>query len=212
MKTAAATAAALILVAGLAAAQVPNVINYQGRLVDGEALVNGDVSLELRLYDSATDGTMLYADSSTVTVVDGLYSTHIGDDTVTGSLTDALTNAMVYLEAVVDGVPFSPRERLVAVPYAIRADRLGGGTLGDVGDRIYLTDGVFLERMSDWSIQLRDPWARVWTHPSELGDNISPDGTSAIYPVLAMDDNGNAIVLWRQSDGSSYQLFKSERR
>ena len=75
-------------------AQVPGVINYQGRLVDGDTLVNGDVSLELRLYDSATDGTMLYADSNTVTVVDGLYSTHIGDDTIAGSLSDALTNAI----------------------------------------------------------------------------------------------------------------------
>lgn len=103
-------------------AQVPGMINYQGRLVDGTNLVNGDVSLELKLYDAATDGALLYVDSNTVLVVDGLYSTYIGDDTVSGLLDDALTNAMVYLEPVVNGTALSPRERLVSVPYAVRAE------------------------------------------------------------------------------------------
>jgi len=118
-----------------ASAQVPNVINYQGRLVDATNLVNGDVSLELRLYDAATDGTLLYADSNTVTVVDGLYSTHIGDDTVLGTLGNALTNAMVYLEPVVNGTALSPRERLVCVPYAMQSHTLVGTEVIRIGDQ-----------------------------------------------------------------------------
>jgi len=149
----------MILTTGVLLAQVPNVINYQGRLVDGETLVNGDVSLELRIYDSATDGALLYADSNTVTVVDGLYSTHIGDDTIMGSLTNALTNAMVYLEVVIGGKMLTPRERLVTVPYAMKADRLAGGGLNAVGNRIYITDSIFLERRADGSIGVSDPWA-----------------------------------------------------
>jgi len=52
----------------------------------------------------------------------------------------------------------------------------------------------------------------VWTHPSALSDNISPDGQSAYDHQAAMDDNGNAIICWYQSDGSKYQIFKSEYR
>ncbi|PKN39251.1 MAG: hypothetical protein CVU62_03395 [Deltaproteobacteria bacterium HGW-Deltaproteobacteria-2] len=52
----------------------------------------------------------------------------------------------------------------------------------------------------------------IWTHPSSLTNNISLDGTDAEYPNLAMDDNGNAIIVWNQSDGTNSQTFKSEYR
>jgi len=53
---------------------------------------------------------------------------------------------------------------------------------------------------------------KTWTHPASLSDNISPDGQHAYAPQVAMDDNGNAVIVWRQSDGSNYQIFKSEYR
>ncbi len=52
----------------------------------------------------------------------------------------------------------------------------------------------------------------VWTHPGGLSDNISPDGQNAYNPQAAMDDKGNAIIVWRQGDGSKNQIFKSEYR
>ncbi len=53
----------------------------------------------------------------------------------------------------------------------------------------------------------------VWTSwPSSLTDNISPDGQDAEYPEVAMDNNGNAIITWMQSDGTNQQVFKSEYR
>jgi len=52
----------------------------------------------------------------------------------------------------------------------------------------------------------------VWTHPSGLNDNISPDEDDAYYPQVAMDDNGNAIITWEQNDSSKSQIFKSEYR
>ena len=51
-----------------------------------------------------------------------------------------------------------------------------------------------------------------WTHPSSLSDNISPDGQIALLHQVAMDDNGNAIITWYQSDGTNDQIFKSEYR
>jgi hypothetical protein len=52
-----------------------------------------------------------------------------------------------------------------------------------------------------------------WTHPTSLTDNISPDGTSASVPQVAMDNNGNAIIAWQQSDNiTGLQIFKSEYR
>ncbi len=99
-------------------AQSPALIHYQGRLVDGTNLVSGTAGLTLRLYDASAAGTLLYADSNAVTVVDGLYATYIGDGTISGNLDTALTYAQVWLEAEVNGATLTPRERLVSVPYA----------------------------------------------------------------------------------------------
>lgn len=54
----------------------------------------------------------------------------------------------------------------------------------------------------------------AWTHPSNQTDNISPDGQDAYNPWVAMDDNGNAIIVWeqRENTGTYYQIFKSEYR
>jgi len=52
----------------------------------------------------------------------------------------------------------------------------------------------------------------AWTHPANLGDYISPHGQDCTAPKVAMDNNGNAIIVWRQFDGASFQVFKSEYR
>ena len=59
-------------------AQVPQRINYQGRLLSGTNLVNGNVGLSLRLFNVPSGGSPQYEDSNSVAVADGLYSTFIG--------------------------------------------------------------------------------------------------------------------------------------
>lgn len=109
-----------------AEAQTPQLINYQGRLVNGTNLVNGNVGLSLRLFDASSGGTKLYEDSNAVTVADGLYSTFIGDNTTSGSLTNALAETNVFIEVAVNGNALSPRERMVSVAYALGAQTAAG--------------------------------------------------------------------------------------
>jgi len=60
----------LVMVIGIgtagAIAQVPGVINYQGRLVDGGAPVNGNREVVIRLFNLPAAGALLYEDSNTV--------------------------------------------------------------------------------------------------------------------------------------------------
>jgi len=113
-------------------AQPPSLINYQGRLVNGTNLVNGTVGLTLRLFDAPSAGKFLYADSNQVVVVDGLYSTYIGDGTITNDLDSALLATNVWLEAVVNGTVLSPRERFVSVPYARMVHDISTAPRGNV--------------------------------------------------------------------------------
>ena len=122
-----------------AGAQVPELINYQGRLVGTNGLVNGSVSLQLRIYDAPALGSILYEDSNTVTVADGLYATVIGDNTVSGTLAAALAATNAHLEVVVNGVALAPRERVLAVAYArvaaaVSPDGSGSGLDADLVD------------------------------------------------------------------------------
>ncbi len=117
----------LLVSSGSAPGGVPDAINYQGRLLSGTNLVNGDVSVSLRLYTTASGGTRIYEDSNVVTVVDGLYSTQIGDNTTYGSLEQALDHTNLYIEVWVNGVALSPREPLCAVAFARQSGPRGVG-------------------------------------------------------------------------------------
>ena len=50
----------------------------------------------------------------------------------------------------------------------------------------------------------------IWTPPAGLSDNVSPDGQSATKPRVAMDNNGDVVIVWQQSDGVRQRVFKSE--
>lgn len=102
-------------------AQAPQLFRYQGRLVENNQLVNDTIPISFKLYDELSGGSLLYEDSASVEVIDGLYATYIGDDTVTGSISNALSAASLYLEITINGQTLSPREQLVSVPYALNA-------------------------------------------------------------------------------------------
>lgn len=52
----------------------------------------------------------------------------------------------------------------------------------------------------------------AWTDPTDLSDNISPDGQPVMDPQVALSDNGDAVIVWTQSDGAHSQIFRSEFR
>ncbi|NCC49865.1 MAG: hypothetical protein EOM20_01485 [Spartobacteria bacterium] len=119
---------AAILLIGICSAQaqtVPGVINYQGKLMDGTNLFSGTVPIIFRLYDAPTGGMFPYCeDSNDVVVVDGLYSTRIGDDVTFGSLENALIQTQVWIEVVIGTNVITPREQLASVGYARYAAKL----------------------------------------------------------------------------------------
>lgn len=46
---------------------------------------------------------------------------------------------------------------------------------------------------------------RSWSVPLASWDNISPAGTGATSPAIAVDSAGGAVVIWRQPDNSAVQ-------
>lgn len=113
-------ACAALLAASTAVAAVPGQFHYQGRLTVADQPLNGSATLVFRFFTAAEDGDLLYEETQALTVVDGFYATQIGATTPIPAAVFR-DHESVYLEIDVDGRIMSPRERIVAVGYALSA-------------------------------------------------------------------------------------------
>ncbi len=133
-------------------AGTPEKMSFQGRFLEVTNFATSTVDMRLELYASATGGVSRYEDRGPVDVVNGFYSTFVGDNTVSGSLQDALTNDQVWLQVSIDGTNLAPRIQFTAVPYALVAARsatadyasvAGSAGILPAGQREYKTPGTF---------------------------------------------------------------------
>lgn len=120
---------ACLSVCGIAAlaADVPQLINFQGRLTDavGQTVPDNSYTVTFRLYDNLTGGTLQWEESQTVTTTNGLFTVLLGAST---PIPDAAFDVdSCYLEVQPQGSdPITPRARITAVAYARNAGRLNG--------------------------------------------------------------------------------------
>ncbi|MCP4573798.1 MAG: hypothetical protein GY838_15675 [bacterium] len=132
-----------VLAAGVSGAiEVPDMISYQGAILDGGAPLTSVENITLTLYDAPTNGSRLYEETdANVFVEGGVFTTIIGDNPDPSSPLPGLAAALnaaveVYLEVELFDGAFSPRQRLLAAPYALTtrgifvdaSDRVGIGT------------------------------------------------------------------------------------
>jgi hypothetical protein len=101
-------------------AEVPSLMNYQGRLTDqaGNPVADLPHNVTFKIYDE-TD-TVRWEESHTITTVDGLFTVQLGSN---GSplTADVFNYAECWLGITVDTEPeVTPRTRLNTVPYAFK--------------------------------------------------------------------------------------------
>jgi hypothetical protein len=112
----------------VAAAQtLPQEMTYQGRLLDaGGAASTGPVDLTLSVYDAATAGNLLYAETHGAVALDagGGFVVALGGGTPSQGVFDAglfASGAARYLETQVDTDVLSPRQPLASMPWSLVA-------------------------------------------------------------------------------------------
>lgn len=122
-------------------ADVPQMINYQGYLTDTDGNpLDTTIGMAIRIYDSAIDGNMLWAESHpAVTVTNGLFTIMLGsvnpvaDSIFAGS--DRWLGITVGIAPIGES-EIRPRTKLASVPYASRVGTLdsasGGAISGDL--------------------------------------------------------------------------------
>jgi len=112
----------LALLVPEATADVPQLINCQGRLTDstGAAVPDGDYSVTFRIYDDSIAGVTLWQEGQLVTVQDGLFSIILGGVWPVPDSVFSDTGRWLGVQVGLDP-ELSPRSKLVSVGYAFKA-------------------------------------------------------------------------------------------
>ena len=116
-----------LLFAGEAAADVPQLLSYQGVLTDGSgtAVSDGSYSITFRLYTAPAGGSHIWEENSPdVQVAKGIFNATLG---TTVGLTGLAFDAPYYVGiSVAGGAELTPRTLLTAVPYSFNAKSVMG--------------------------------------------------------------------------------------
>ena len=166
----------VLLVAVFVAQAGPNAIHYQGKLMQDGEPVSGVVEAVVQFYQVMEAGEPLYEEQQRIVVIDGIYGMEIGSNT---PLPTDLFRAhdVIYMELTLDGEVMRPRERILAVPYAISADHAAHAA---VADRL----------ASPATSEIRDPApahidtitnVSFFAHRDDLDQNIGTNGEKKIF-------------------------------
>jgi hypothetical protein len=123
-------------------AQVQQLINYQSVLTDAAGKpINGSRSIQFFIYDLATGGTVIWDETQTVPITDGLFNVMLGSSKPISYT--VFNGSDRYLSLKVGTDPeMTPRKRLVSVGYSFRAydaDKVDGK---DAAAFVQKVDGV----------------------------------------------------------------------
>ena len=97
------------------------------------------------------------------------------------------------------------------------ADHLSVGGTNAHGPQVALNasgDAVVVWYQSDGStdqIYKAERHSGGWSVPISLADHLSVGGSDARTARVALNDDGETVVVWRQQDGSNWQVYKAER-
>ncbi|MFA5271183.1 MAG: hypothetical protein WC412_02445 [Candidatus Omnitrophota bacterium] len=129
-------------------AEIPHLINYQGRLTDsGGVPLNGSYAVTFRIYDAETAGSLLWEETQSGVVVNkGIFSVLLG---AVANLNIAFDKPY-FLEIKVGNEVMTPRQRIASAAYAMRAENgvpkgvvvMWSGTIANIPSGWVLCDGA----------------------------------------------------------------------
>lgn len=103
-------------------AQVPHLLNYQGRLAENGVPFDGTAEITFSFYDASSGGTAIWSETHNIEVQNGIFNVLLGSgEEIPDNL--FLENNELYLGiSVNDNNEFEPRSRVSSVAYASRSN------------------------------------------------------------------------------------------
>lgn len=124
----------MILIASSVNAQIPQLINYQGVLTNADGSpINGDRPIQFKIYNTASGGNAIWAETQVVGIHDGHFNVLLGSDVPIPP--DIFDGGEKFLSIKVENDPeMMPRKSLVSVGYSFHSfntDHVDGQKLRD---------------------------------------------------------------------------------
>jgi len=187
----------LVFVISVNLAAVPETINFQGALKDANGVPVNDTQIVIfRIYDSVENGTLIWSEQhNSVVISDGIFSQELGNYTVFP--VGLFDNPELYITFFFGGSEMTPRQKLLAVPYALQAENsnhiedvaLSGLVQQDMGGNVAITGTMTADSLiGDGSgiTGLSDIYDDVYVNQTEP-DTISVSSSAA---ALTLDNPG----------------------
>lgn len=97
---------------------IPGTINYQGILKDNSGIIvpDGDYAITFKLYNTLSGGTEFWAETKTLPVAGGVFSTILGS---VNPLNSGFTEQYYLGITIASGSELTPRLQLTSVPYSL---------------------------------------------------------------------------------------------
>ncbi len=189
----------LLLLAVISFGQIPEVIDYQGKLTNASGVgIEGTLDMTFRLYPTLAGGTAIWSEvhsgADIVTIEKGLFSVELGSITPFDTMAFA---DQYFLEIEIDGDIMAPRQPLNTAAYAMRAKFADAVTGGMSLETVLLegnsTGGTAITDDTDNEVDIADN-LRLTDGNTLSVDNIGAEGTDDNINLMDdLDLNGNMI-------------------
>ncbi|HDG68026.1 MAG TPA: hypothetical protein ENG11_02635, partial [candidate division Zixibacteria bacterium] len=176
-------------------------INYHAKITDnlGIGLTDTTLTVELQVWDAVIGGSLLAADTQDVVVTKGLFSAQFDLDLPSFDW----VYSPLYYQIVVDGVAFSPRQRIGAVMWSYWSDFSETTAAAVAADVHYFPPSYLVSgNVQDALAELTDT-VRNWTlqdaywAADTTGDSIKINSGK---PVRFLGDEGDGQVFSVRGD------------
>ena len=169
-------------------ADVPRLINYQGRLSASGTPLSGTYTVTFLLYDAPENGTALWSETHEVEVTEGVFNVLLGSQAAIP--TDIFVNETdLYLGVRVAGeAELTPRQRLASTPFSFQAASADAVRPGAVNTAAIADGAVTAGKLA--------PGALVTSVNGAAGE-VTVDGAGGISVVTS----GNSITITGDGGG-----------
>lgn len=192
-------AIAVLVLGSIAQADVPKLINFQGRLstATGDSVPSQNYSITFRIYNASSGGSLLWFETQTVMVTKSLFSVVLGASG-TPIPNSVFTDTSQWLAIKVSSDPeMTPRQRLVSIGYSYRALRTDTANLA-----LNVSGGPFLPLAGG---TMTGPITNTGNPPITMGKgNFGSGNTNAgINAFVAGENNSSSGNFAVVSGGSN---------
>lgn len=196
-----------LVAASTSFSQIPDRINYQGRLTDaGGSPINTTVAITFALYTVQSGGTNIWSEThSSVEVVNGIFEVELGSQGGPGVPADQFDVPLYLGVTVGNDSEMTPRQPLLPAPYAFRSQQAASvddGTItgasilpGSVGTTS-IADGAITAAKVDGSEIITKAGGNITDNDLTITDNnFVLQGTAKIMPGTAGIEFTDGSVL-----------------